>query len=219
VRSREPRPIVVQGAMDVEIRKLAGAIRTRPKSASADGRSGAARSTVSRRDLKTLKGMENAAAATAIAAERYRPIAIINQGTAEATSPTCTSDIVLGRHAVNLGSFKTGYRARPGSDRPVESARPDALGRQRRPGSNARTMRRFAADEGLLAAARLLAGLKGRVVEGDRLERVWNSEIDRISVSRPVRHDRRGDGRPRRPRSPACFRFPSSASEWCRTTS
>ena len=62
---------------------------------------------------KTLKGMENAAAATALAAERYHPVAIINQGTAGGHEPDLhVYDIVLGTEAVNLGSFKTGYRAR-----------------------------------------------------------------------------------------------------------
>ena len=39
------RPVVVQGAMDVEIRKLAGALEHGPKRTSADSSSGAARST------------------------------------------------------------------------------------------------------------------------------------------------------------------------------
>ena len=48
---------------------------------------------------------------------------------------------------------------------------------------NARTMRRFRGDEGLLAAARSVRGkyLKGRVVEGViGSSEIWNSEIDRI---------------------------------------
>ena len=46
---------------------------------------------------KTLKGMENAAAATALAAERYHPVAIINQGTAGGHVPELhVYDIVLG---------------------------------------------------------------------------------------------------------------------------
>jgi adenosylhomocysteine nucleosidase len=48
---------------------------------------------------------------------------------------------------------------------------------------NARTMRRFRGDEGLLAAARNARSLyqKGRVVEGViGSSEIWNSEIDRI---------------------------------------
>src|SRR5204862_296026 len=46
---------------------------------------------------KTLKGMTNAAAATAIAVEHYHPVAIINQGTAGGHDPALhVYDIVLG---------------------------------------------------------------------------------------------------------------------------
>src|SRR5262245_46573713 len=77
------RPVVVQGAMDVEIQKLARALENAVEEkvqgwtfwrGTIDGYPVIA--------SKTLKGMENAAAATALAAERYHPIAIINQGTA-----------------------------------------------------------------------------------------------------------------------------------------
>src|SRR5947208_784447 len=62
---------------------------------------------------KTMKGMENTAAATVLAAEHYHPAAIINQGTAGGHQPDLhVFDIVLGVDAVNLGSFKTGFRAR-----------------------------------------------------------------------------------------------------------
>jgi adenosylhomocysteine nucleosidase len=40
---------------------------------------------------KTAKGMENTAAATAIAVERYRPRAIINQGTAGPRPPLASA--------------------------------------------------------------------------------------------------------------------------------
>src|SRR5438445_719539 len=50
---------------------------------------------------KTLKGMENAAAATVLAAERYHPVAIINTGTAGGHQPDLrVYDIVLGTYAV-----------------------------------------------------------------------------------------------------------------------
>src|SRR6266849_6954889 len=108
------RPVVVQGAMDVEIRKLAGAIDN-AKEEKVQGWtfwSGTLQGypvVIS----KTLKGMSNAAAATALAAERYHPVAIINQGTAGGHEPGLhVFDIVLGTDAVNLGSFKTGHRAR-----------------------------------------------------------------------------------------------------------
>ena len=181
------RPVVVQGAMDVEVRKLAGAI----ENATEEHVGGWLfwRGTIDGYPVvisKTLKGMENAAAATALAAERYHPLAIINQGTAGGHVPELhVYDIVLGTQSVNLGSFKTGYRARGGGSNhadwnPLDLMRSDGSAGQ---DPNARTMRRFPGDEGLLAAARNVRGQyrKGHVVEGViGSSEVWNSEIDRI---------------------------------------
>ena len=186
--AREPvRPIVVQGAMDVEIRKLAGALQN----ATEERVSGWTfwRGTIDGYPVvvsKTLKGMENAAAATALAAERYHPIAIINQGTAGGhVADLHVYDIVLGTDTVNLGSFKTGYRpSGQGSNfaewSPLDLMRTEASAGQ---DPNARTMRRFAGDGDLLAAARSVRGQyqKGKVVDGViGSSEVWNSEIDRI---------------------------------------
>jgi adenosylhomocysteine nucleosidase len=181
------RPVVVQGAMDVEIKKLAGTLEnvTEEKvrgwtfwKGTIDGYPVVV--------SKTLKGMSNAAAATALAAERYRPVAIINQGTAGGHEPSLrVYDIVLGTQAVNLGSFKTGYRARGKGSNFAEWAPLDLMRSEGSAGEDpsARTMRRFGGDEGLLTAARNVRGtyLKGRVVEGViGSSEIWNSEIDRI---------------------------------------
>jgi adenosylhomocysteine nucleosidase len=181
------RPIVVQGAMDVEVRKLVAALHdVREERVSGwtfwAGTLDASPVVVS----KTLKGMENAAAATALAAERYHPLAIINQGTAGGhVADVHVYDIVLGTDAVNLGAFKTGYRA---SGRGSDIAEWNPLDLMRSEGSAgqdpaAATMRRFSADAGLLAAARNVRGqyAKGRVVDGViGSSEVWNSEVDRI---------------------------------------
>jgi adenosylhomocysteine nucleosidase len=181
------RPVVVQGAMDVEVKKLAGALENAREekvqgwtfwSGTVDGYPVVI--------SKTLKGISNAAAATALAAERYRPVAIINQGTAGGHDPDLhVYDIVLGTLAVNLGSFKTGYRARgQGSNvadwNPLDLMRSEGSAGQ---DPDARTIRRFRGDEGLLAAARNVRGnyRKGRVAEGViGSSEIWNSEIDRI---------------------------------------
>lgn len=183
------RPLVIQGAMDVEIKKLALAI----ENGTEDHVSGWTfwRGTLDGYPVvvsKTLKGMENAAAATAIAAERYHPAAIINQGTAGGHQPDLrVYDIVLGADVINIGSFKTGFRA-PGQGSSFKDWTP--LDLMRSEGSagqdpNARTMRRFHGDEGLLAAARNVSDRyrKGRVVEGViGSSEVWNSEMDRIQL-------------------------------------
>jgi len=182
-----PKPIVVQGAMDVEIRTLAATVHNRTEERVGGW-------TFWRGDIegypvvvsKTEKGMVNAAAATALAIERYQPAAIINQGTAGGHAPDLhVFDIVLGVNAVNLGAFKTRYRARGGGSNHAEW---DPLDLMRSEGSagtdpQARTMRRWPGDEGLLAAARSVRDryTKGHVVDGViGSSDVWNSELDRI---------------------------------------
>jgi len=181
------RPVVVQGAMDVEIKKLAGTLENVKEekvqgwtfwSGTLDGYPVVI--------SKTLKGVSNAAAATVLAAERYHPVAIINQGTAGGHEPGLhVFDIVLGTDAVNLGSFKTGYRALGQGSNFADWVPLDLMRSEGSAGQdpNARSMRRFHGDEGLLAAARKARGLyrKGRVVEGViGSSEIWNSEIDRI---------------------------------------
>ena len=181
------RPVLVQGAMDVEIRRLAGAL----DDATEERVSGWTfwRGTIDGYPVvisKTLKGLSNAAAATTLAAERYHPVAIINQGTAGGHQPDLhVYDIVLGMDAINLGSFKTGYRARGEGSNVADWNPLDLMQSEGSAGQDprARTMRRFHGDEGLLTAARQVRGTysRGRVVEGViGSSEVWNSEIDRI---------------------------------------
>lgn len=182
------RPVVVQGAMPVETERfIARLADVRVETVAGwtfwRGRLDGYPVIVSR----THKGMASVAAATSIAAERYRPIAIVNQGTAGGHDSTLrVYDIVVGRAAVNLGAFKTGYRPPGQGSNPLEWTPLDLLAS---PGSAAedpaaRTMRRFPADAGLLAAAERAAPLyrHGRVVTGViGSADVWNSEIDRIT--------------------------------------
>jgi len=136
---------------------------------------------------KTLKGMENAAAATALVIERYRPSAIINQGTAGGHPPALrVGDIVIGLETVNIGSFKTGVRQRGEGSRfedwsPLDLNRSEGSAGQ---DPNAKRMRRFAGDPGLLEAARQAraqysssALVEGVIASSD----VWNSELDRVA--------------------------------------
>jgi adenosylhomocysteine nucleosidase len=181
------RPIVVQGAMDVEIQKLARAIEN-PVEEKVRGWT-FWRGTIDGYPVvisKTMKGMENTAAATALAAERYHPIAVINQGTAGGhVADLHVNDIVIGIETVNLGSFKTKFRARGEGSIVTEW---DPLDLMRSEGSagqdpRAATMRRFTGDEGLLAAAHgaRAAHKKGQVIDGViGSSEVWNSELDRI---------------------------------------
>jgi adenosylhomocysteine nucleosidase len=182
------RPVIVQGAMDVEMRKLVAVLEnvTEEKvrgwtfwSGTLDGYPVVV--------SKTLKGISNAAAATALAAERYHPVAIINQGTAGGHQPDLhVYDIVLGSDAVNIGAFKTGYRARGQGSNFADWTPLDLMRSEGSAGEdpNAHSMRRFRGDEGLLAAARKVRSQyrKGRVVDGViGSSEIWNSELDRIS--------------------------------------
>jgi adenosylhomocysteine nucleosidase len=180
-------PVVVQGAMDVEVRALAGAVDGAREERIAGWTFW--RGTIDGYPVvvsKTLKGMENAAAATVLAIEHYRPAAIVNQGTAGGHQPDLhVYDIVVGVEAVNLGAFKTGFRARGDGSRfddwqPLDLMRSDGSAGQ---DPNARTMRRFRGDARLVDAAHAASRLytRGRVVDGViGSSEIWNSELDRV---------------------------------------
>ena len=181
------RPIVVQGAMPVETDRLASRLDN-----AVEERVGGWtfwRGTIDGYPVvvsKTLKGMANVAAATAIAIERYQPAAIVNQGTAGGHDPELrVGDIVIGRAAVNLGAFKTAIRPPGQGSDSLEWTPMDLLASEGSASDdpNARSMRRFPADERLMAAAESVAPAhtSGRVVTGViGSSDVWNSEIDRI---------------------------------------
>lgn len=185
--ARGPDPIVIQGAMPVETGELVAALAN-PVEHQVQGWTfwtgtlGGYPVVVS----KTQKGMANAAAATALAIERFHPRAIVNQGTAGGHDPVLrVSDIVIGTASVNIGAFKTGTRGKgDGSDfaewHPIDLIRTEGSAGQ---DPNAWVMRRFAGDAALLAAATSVKDRyrTGRVVEGViGSSDVWNSELDRI---------------------------------------
>ena len=136
---------------------------------------------------KTSKGMENAAAATAVGIERYRPAAVINQGTAGGHDPALqVGDIVLGARVTNIGNLKTADRpAGAGSD-PFAWKPMDVMASEGSAGEdkNAERIRCYEADPALLAAGRSVKDryTRGRGVEGViGSANVWNNELDRIA--------------------------------------
>lgn len=137
---------------------------------------------------KTRMGMSNSAAATALAIQRYQPIAIINQGTSGGHDPALNVfDIVLGKFTTNIGAFKTPHQAaNAGSNSltwneafdvlPDDESDPEPI-----------AIRKFEADPQLLIAAykAKLNYSKGKVVEGTiGSADVWNNELDRIDLLR-----------------------------------
>ena len=75
----ELRPVIVQGAMDLEVKKFASRLDNVRLSKSAVDILGAAPGRLPGDRFQTMKGASNSAAATAIAAERANnPVALIN---------------------------------------------------------------------------------------------------------------------------------------------
>lgn len=181
-----PRPLVVQGAMQIEVEALSTKLEQPTVERVGDwmfwrGAIDGYPVIVS----KTLKGMSNAAAATMIAVQRYQPAAVINQGTAGGHDPELhLYDIVIGSRSVNLGAFKSPFRAAgAGSQsldwKPLDLTAADGSAATYRGGALAG----FDADPALMAIARLQkpSYTKGRVVEGViGSSDVWNDEVDRV---------------------------------------
>ena len=181
-------PIVVQGAMPSETDRFVGRL-DRVTIERAGGW------TFWRGELdgypvivsRTLKGMENAGAATAIALERFHPIAIINQGTSGGHDPALhLYDIVLGASAVNIGAFRSPFREKGRGTNPIQWMPLNLMASEGSAGydPNARHVARFDGDAKLLSIARSVtkAYTKGRVVDGVIASSdIWNDELDLIA--------------------------------------
>jgi adenosylhomocysteine nucleosidase len=181
-------PIVVQGAMDVEVRRLATTLNGATQTQIADWTFWTG--TIDDYPVvisKTRRGTMNAAAATAIAVEHFHPAAIINQGTAGGHQPDLhVYDIVVGKESVNLGALRTPFRVRGAGSNvsdwgPIDLLKSDSVSVGSDP--HAQVIRRFSGDSRLLTAALGVRDRyrRGRVVEGViGSSDTWNSELDRI---------------------------------------
>ncbi|WP_138419612.1 5'-methylthioadenosine/S-adenosylhomocysteine nucleosidase [Aquibacillus sediminis] len=182
------RPILVEGPMPIEAEEFAERLENVEKETS-----GIYDFYIGTVDdypvivVKTSKGMENAAAATAVAVERYNPVAIISQGTSGGHDPSLdVFDIVLGKRTVNIGALKTGDRDENEGIEPTEWIPMDLMASEGSAGEDpdAENIRYYEADEELLAAANAVkdSHTKGKVVEGTiGSADVWNNEVDRIN--------------------------------------
>ncbi|MCC5800965.1 5'-methylthioadenosine/S-adenosylhomocysteine nucleosidase [Rossellomorea vietnamensis] len=184
---KEEQPILIQGPMPIEAEKFAGKLENVKEETS--GSFVFYKGTVDNYPVivaKTGKGMENTAAATAVAIEKYDPVAIINQGTSGGHDPALNVfDIVLGERTVNLGSLKTGNMADEEGIEPTAWKPMDLMASEGSAGEdpNAEKIRYYDGDEALLAAADAVKDTykKGKVVEGTiGSADVWNNEVDRI---------------------------------------
>lgn len=181
------RPIIIQGPMPIEAEKFAGRLDKVKEETS--GSFVFYKGTLDKYPVivvKTGKGMENTAASTAIAIERYNPIAIINQGTSGGHDPSLNVyDIVLGKRVTNLGSLKTGHLAENEGIEPTNWIPMDLMASEGSAGEdpNAENIRYYEGDKDLLAAAHAVKDTytKGKIVEGTiGSADVWNNEVDRI---------------------------------------
>jgi len=187
-RAQAPPPLVVQGAMPIEVERLV----SRLENVTTDrvGQWTFARGTLDGYPVivsKTNKGIANAAAATALAVERYHPVAIINQGTAGGHDPALKLyDIVVGTTAVYIGAFRSKFRAAGSGSNPLEWMPLNLIASEGSAGNDpaARKVARFDGDERLLAAARRARPgyTRARIVEGViGSSDMWNDELDLIA--------------------------------------
>ncbi|MGG1687727.1 5'-methylthioadenosine/S-adenosylhomocysteine nucleosidase [Pseudalkalibacillus sp. NRS-1564] len=186
-QEKTERPIIVQGPMPIEAEEFAQKLENVTEENS--GSFVFYKGTVDDYPVivtKTGKGMENTAAATALAIEKYNPIAIINQGTSGGHDPELdVFDIVLGQRTTNTGSLKTTNLEENEGIKPTEWKPMDLMASEGSAGEDpdAENIRYFDGDKDLLAAANAVKDeyTKGEVVEGTiGSADVWNNEIDRI---------------------------------------
>ncbi|MFW1922433.1 5'-methylthioadenosine/S-adenosylhomocysteine nucleosidase [Acinetobacter geminorum] len=177
------QPIIIQGALPVESEKMASKLEN--KTIEEIGGWKFWKGTYNGYPMiisKTRMGMSNSAAATALAIERYKPIAIINQGTSGGHDPDLhVYDIVLGKYTTNIGAFRTPKQPLGGGSNsltwveafdvlPTDESDPEPI-----------AIRKFEGDQELLMAAHKVRYDKGEVVEGTiGSADVWNNELDRI---------------------------------------
>ncbi|WP_371809621.1 5'-methylthioadenosine/S-adenosylhomocysteine nucleosidase [Halobacillus sp. Marseille-Q1614] len=187
-KESKQQPIIIQGPMPIEAEKFAERLDNVEEEKS--GTFEFYKGTVNDYPVivaKTGKGMENTAAATAVAIEKYDPIAIINQGTSGGHDPDLhVYDIVLGERVTNIGSLKTGHREEGEGISPKEWIPMDLMASEGSAGEDpdAENIRYYDGDQELLAAAKAVKDThkKGKVVEGTiGSADVWNNEVDRIN--------------------------------------
>lgn len=178
------RPLLIQGAMDVETEIMMAALEDKE-----DITLGAWKYTKGTLEgypvviSRTRIGMTNAAASTVLAIEHFNPVAIINQGTAGGHDPALHKyDIVLGKEVVNMGAYKTNFLEKNEGIKPSEWI-PMTLEVMDVETGEATDMSSFKGDETLLEVANRVKDTykKGKVVEGTiGSADEWNKEIDRI---------------------------------------
>ncbi|MCP3028535.1 5'-methylthioadenosine/S-adenosylhomocysteine nucleosidase [Halobacillus sp. A5] len=184
---KDEQPILVQGPMPIEAEEFAERLDDVEEETS--GNFVFYKGTVDDYPVivaKTGKGMENTAAATTLAIEKYDPKAIINQGTSGGHDPDLNVyDIVLGERTTNIGALKTGDRDKGEGIEATEWIPMDLMASEGSAGEDpdAENIRYYKGDQQLLEAAQAVKDTHedGKVVEGTiGSADLWNNEVDRI---------------------------------------
>lgn len=184
-KEQQRQPVVLAGAMDVETDRLIGALAQPERAALGPWK--CVRGSLYGYPavvVRTNQGMANAAAAIALALERFQPRAVLVQGTSGGHDPALhAGDLVIGRACINMGAFFAPPAAAGAGVRP-EAWQPLGLERANDQAGDGPKDTVFPADPALLAAARRAAHgfAAARVTEGvlgsaDQ----WNNELDRIA--------------------------------------
>lgn len=178
-------PILVQGAMDIETDILISAL-THPRKQTIgswtfwSGEINRYPVVVSRTEV----GLVNAAAATTLAIERFKPRLIINQGTSGGHDPNLQrGDLVIGEKSFNMGAYRTEFSPKGGGIDPTKWQLFNVTMRLRENGEIV-THHAFTADTDLLEKALAITDryTKGQVVLGTiGSADEWNREVDRIN--------------------------------------
>lgn len=183
--SAPQQPIIIQGPMPIEAQHFAALLKD--VSIEKTGTFVFYKGTLNGYPVivsQTGKGLENTAAATAIAIERFKPIAIINQGTSGGHDPAlAVGDIVLGKRVVNIGNLKTPSKKVGEGSNSLTWIPMDIMASSGSAGSDdANKIRYYESSPELLAIAKQVPYQHGHVVEGTvGSANFWNSELDRIA--------------------------------------
>ena len=183
--SQDAPPLLLQGAMPIEVERLVAKL----EGASVDQIGGYTfwRGTIDGYTVvvsKTLKGLANAGAATALAIDHFHPRAIINQGTSGGHDSTLQLfDIVLGTSAVDLSAFRAPHRDAGAGSNPL-NWRPIDLNKEGSASISPPSVARFPGDTALLDAAHSVVKryTRGKVVDGViGSSDLWIDELDLIA--------------------------------------
>lgn len=176
-------PIIIQGPMPIEAQHLASMLKN--VTTEKTGTFVFYKGTLNNYPVivaQTGKGLENTAAALAIAIERYHPRLIINQGTSGGHDPALkVGDIVLGERTVNTGNLKTPVKQKGEGVDALSWIPMDLFASAGSASSDdANKIRYYQGDSQLISLAKTVT-YKGQVVEGTIASaNFWDNEIDRI---------------------------------------